>query len=374
MNLNETKKEIIALAEADCAIKMVSGSGIGKSELAFQTFQYLRDRDLPQGIKWGMGVVFAATQTPQTIAGLQFKGQRDFGDGKTITISDPSLPVWMVSTEGKPAWMYDRFYLFIDEYGQGEADTKRGFAEVLLNGSSGVWSLPEGSVRIAATNVGARYGVTKDFDFIINRVTELKVTGDNKVLGAYLDKPYYKGGKMWKTMPITKAFIATKPEVVFEPEPKEQGPWCTPRSLCAADRYLQGKAAANNGDIPTDPTTIETLSGIIGMPATQELVNHIAFRLQLPKYEDIVADPKGTPVPQKADLLLLMAYELANNTKPEHLAECITYISRLPKDMSVTYVSSMLRRDYKGIINQPAMQGWINKNAALVSIIASLSQ
>jgi hypothetical protein len=42
--------------------------------------------------------------------------------------------------------------------------------------------------------------------------------------------------------------------------------------------------------------------------------------------------------------------------------------------MAVTYVSSLLRRDYAGFINQPAMQGWIAKNAALVSIIASLSQ
>ncbi len=31
----------------------------------------------------------------------------------------------------------------------------------------------------------------------------------------------------------------TNPQIIFEPEPKEQGPWCTPRSLCAADRYIQ---------------------------------------------------------------------------------------------------------------------------------------
>jgi hypothetical protein len=33
----------------------------------------------------------------------------------------PSVPLWMISTEGKPAFMYDRFFLLIDEYGQGEA-------------------------------------------------------------------------------------------------------------------------------------------------------------------------------------------------------------------------------------------------------------
>jgi hypothetical protein len=82
----------------------------------------------------------------------------------------------------------------------------------------------------------------------------------------------------------------------------------------------------------------------------------------------------NTPVPKKADLLLLMAYELAGYTQIPDLAACIQYVQRLPKDMAVTYVSSLLRRDYKNIINTPAMQGWINKNAALVSIIASLSQ
>ena len=59
----------------------------------------------------------------------------------------------------------------------------------------------------------------------------------------------------------------------------------------------------------------------------------------------------------------------------EHLKECITYIERLKaKDMSVTFISSLLRRDYKGIINAPAMQSWINKNATLISVISSLSQ
>jgi len=80
------------------------------------------------------------------------------------------------------------------------------------------------------------------------------------------------------------------------------------------------------------------------------------------------------PLPTKPDLLMLMAYELAGWTKASDLAAVITYVQRMPKDMAVTYVSALLRRDYKGIINEAPMQAWIAKNAALVSIIASLSQ
>jgi hypothetical protein len=59
----------------------------------------------------------------------------------------------------------------------------------------------------------------------------------------------------------------------------------------------------------------------------------------------------------------------------EHLQQCITYIERLKaKDLSVTFISALLRRDYKGIINNPAMQSWINKNATLISVISALSK
>ena len=109
------------------------------------------------------------------------------------------------------------------------------------------------------------------------------------------------------------------------------------------------------------------------MPATQSFVDHLRFRLELPSYDAVVADPDNTPMPNRADLLMLMAYELAGFTKVADLAACIKYVQRMPKDFGVTYIASLLRRDYKGIINQPAMQGWISKNAALVSIVGSLA-
>lgn len=372
MNLQQANKEIMALAASGNAVLLTSGSGLGKSTLCRQVFEQLKAQD--NTVSWGFSTIFAATQTPPDFIGFQFKGEKDFGDGKPVTVTEASVPLWMISDEGKPAWMYDRFMLVIDEYGQGEADVKRACAEIFLNGGTAPWYLPPGSVRIGCTNKGGRYGVTKDFDFCIARRTELQIHGDIDILIEYMDKPYRFQGAMWQTMPVTKAWAKTHPEVVFEKEPVEQGPWCSPRTLCSADRYMQVKMSQNNGVLdPADTLLMESLSGTIGMPATQSLINHLQFRLELPQYEDIIANPSKCPVPTRADLLMLMAYELANNTKVEHLAECITYMGRMPKDMGVTYISALLRRDYKGIINQPAMSAWINKNASLVSIIASLS-
>lgn len=382
MNLHAAEREMRRLVRAGNAVLLMGSSGLGKSSIALKLFEEFKEAGAANGESWGLGIIFAATQTPPDLIGYQFKGERDFGDGKKITVTDPSIPLWMISVPhgndpgGKPASMYDKFFLIIEEYGQGEGDTKRALAEVFLNGGTPPWYLPPGSVRVGCTNMGARYGVSKDFDFCIARRTAITIQGDIDILLKYLDKPYIKQGKIWQTLPVTKAWASTHAEIVFEPEPKEQGPWCMPRTLCDADRYLQACAEDDpKQNIPVDdPYIAETLAGIIGQGAATSLMGHLQFKLQLPSYDEVIADPKGTAVPDRADLKMLMAYEMAHHTKKEHLTEAITYIQRLPKDMNVTYISALLRRDYKGLINESAMQGWISKNASLVSIIASLSQ
>lgn len=394
MNLRDAKRELAAQATAGNAVLIISGSGIGKSQLVLQDFTTRKEQDEALGISWGLGTIFAATQTPPDLIGFQFKGEREYkmqvaedAQGapvfatQKVTITDPSVPLWMLSVPhgkdpgGKPAWMYDRFYLIIDEYGQGEADVKRAMAEIFLNGGTAPWYLPPGSIRVACSNEGTRYGVTKDFDFCIARRSLIKVQGNADIwVEDFANKPYYYQGRQWQTMPVIKAWALTNPTILFEQEPKEQGPWCHPRSLCALDRYLQVKSGFDINKVPTDPVTIEGASGIVGMPATQSIMQHLEYRLNLPPYETVVADPTGTEVPKKADYLMLMAYELAGRTQPQHLGACITYVQRLPKDMAITYITALLRRDYKGMISEPAMQGWIGKNAALLNVIASLTK
>lgn len=252
MNILDARRETMALIEAGNAALWQSGSGLGKSSVTFDMFCELRDRDEPLGIKWGYGQIFAATQTPPDLIGYQFKGEKTYDVidvasnqpvKRQITVTDPSVPLWMMMTDGKggpimPAFMFDKCFLVIDEYGQGEGDVKRAVAEIFLNGGTAPWYLPAGSVRVACTNQGARYGVSKDFDFCIARRCLIEIEGDIGVTLRYMDKAYYHQGKTWQTTPVVKAWAAANPQIVFEPEPEKQGPWCNPRQLCAVDRYL----------------------------------------------------------------------------------------------------------------------------------------
>lgn len=382
MHLRDVLRHTTADFVAGNAVTWIGPPGFGKTFNVRALCAWMKKAY--QGQRIGLSTIFMATQSPIGFSGLPWKGQLEF-NGKTYTITDPAIPQWYIAFDLEtgqpaPADQFDKVLLVIEEWGQGDAETKRAGAELLNAGGAGKFYLPKGSFRLALSNNDTRDGITKEFDFVINRRGQYTISGDVDVwIEDFADKPQVEAGRTWQVMPVTKAWAKQHPEILFEGKPKEQGPWCTPRSLTMADRYAQVMAETNPkapGQMPIeDAGFIEGMSGKIGMPAATSLINHMRFQLELPHYEDVVADPANTEVPTKPDLMMLMAYELAGRCKTQDLAQVLQYVSRFKaKDMHITFVSSLLRRDYKAIINEPAMQAWVSKNAQLVSIIASLSQ
>lgn len=385
MNLRDAQKHVQANIMAGNAVLLKGPPGFGKSDVMSKVAAWYKDMYQKQnpGARVGMSVFFMATQSPIGFTGLPWKGEKEYdvnGTKVKFTVTDPAIPQWFMAVdldtgEQRPSSLFNSVFLVIEEWGQGGPETKRAGAEVLRAGGTPPYYLPPGSPRVALSNVDASDGVTKEFDFIIGRRGEIEVTGDTDVwIEDFADKPYTWQGQIWNVLGVTKAWAKQHPESLFEGKPAKQGPWCNPRTLAAADRYVQAAQYMNGGVIPlNDSGFIETMSGHIGMGAATSFCGHLQFVIDLPHYEDVVKDPKGTATPTKADLQMLMAYELAGRCQVQHLNEVLTYVNRLPKDFAVTFVSSLLRRDYKKIINEPPMQAWIAKNAHLVSIIAALS-
>ena len=383
MNLREARKFTQMNIQAGNATIIKSSPGMGKTDMAQHLAQWYAGQFGDQA-RVGLATAFMATQSSVGATGLPWKGELKVKgvDGKdvTFTVTDPAIPLWYIATDLKtgerlPACCFDKVILILEEWGQGEREAKTAFAEVLLHGGTPPFYLPAGSARVALSNIDAKDAVTKEFDFVINRRDEITVTKDVDVwIEDFADRPYKFNGEEWSVMPVTKAWAKAKPEEFFADKPAKQGSWSTPRSVTMWDRFAQVAARQNNGKVPIENTGfVEASAGYIGMGAATSLFSHLQFLVELPAYEQVIADPTGCPVPKKADLQMLMAYELAHRTKPDGLSAVITYISRLPKDMSVTFISAMLRRDYAGLINLPAMTAWVAKNASLVSIIASLA-
>lgn len=380
MILSKLRKHVLADIEAGNSIELISSSGRGKSEWVWQLFEHLCD--LYPNETLGYTELFLATQTPPDLIGYQFKGEGVFG-GKTYARSEASLPLWMqtkfvryagqgrnIQKECIPAWGVDRMMVFLDEYGQGEVDVKRSSAQLLLKREIGPWQLPDRSIVIAASNEGARYGVTKDLDFCINRKSTYRITDDVDSWLVWADQPYTHVGKKWIVSPWMKAFAKSNQHVFFEPEPKVQGPWMTPRSACATDRYIQIMERVNGRLDPEDREIKAGMVAKVGDPAASAIQGHLVYRLAMPQFEDVMRDPERCALPDKPDKMMIMAYELAARCQPEHLKSAITYMQRkgMPQDLSSTFVTSLVRRE-KTLLREKPLREWLTKNATMLAYL-----
>ena len=356
MNLKQAKQHLPVLFDAGVSVELRSSPGVGKSETIEQLVADLSARD---GVEWGFQVLMLATQTPSDLLGYMMPETRDF-NGKQVRVSDWTLPPWMLTRDGKPVTEYKRGILFLDEYGQGDADVKRASAELLLNKRLGPHRLPEGWAVVAASNRDKdRSGVTKSFDFVINRRCEIDIQPD---LASWTEWAVTS-----EVMPLTIAFANQNPHIVFsETVPEKQGPWCTPRSLVMADRILKRMTADN--DLPEIGEAGELINGVIGAAASAQYFSFVQLEREMPKFEDIIAKPSTVKVPERPDAQMLVCYNLAHRVTDQTVAPVIEYVDRMPKEFGVTFVKAATQRNYK-LIATPAFRQWCSENSALMAAV-----
>lgn len=369
MDFLSLEQQVIDDIDSGIAVELQSSPGVGKSDFVEQLVAKLSKRD---GFEWGFATCFLATQTPPDLMGYMFKGSRDFGDGAMTTVSELTMPLWMITRTGKPTTHYKRGILFLDEYGQGEADTKRSSAQLLLKKELGPWKLggenQDGWGIIAASNRSQdRSGVTKSFDFVTNRRKVYDVT------------PSVDAWVAWATAngvsPLSIAFAVQNPQIVFSGEvPEKQGPWCTPRSLVMLDRNMQVKQK-RLGYFPDDAHTVESAMGLIGAGAAQYFA-FVRLENEMPKFEEIVANPLKVKVPKKPDAQMLVVYNLAHRVDAKTLKPVIEYIEKggggegMPKEFAVTFAKATCNRAPELVID-PAMRQWATQNASLMAALTA---
>lgn len=362
MKFTDLDRVFPALFKAGIAVELRSSPGRGKSMWTRQ--QPARLSKL-LGKPVGFASCFLATMVPSDLMGYMVP-QKHEASGKVL--SQFSVPSWFQTSDpitghldGKFADDFEHGILFLDEFGQGEADVKRASAELLLNGQLGPHRLPEGWLVVAASNFASdRSGVTKDFDFLINRRTLLNIDDD---MQGWLDWAMAQN-----VNPILLAFTNQNPGIVFSKGvPDKQGPWCTPRSLVALGQQLDAMTPPG-GDMPTDAVAIEVAHGTIGAAASSQFFAMVKLGQEMPKYEDIVKSPMNAKLPKAPDAQMLVCYRLAQSVTNKDVDPIVDYCERLPKEFSVTFAKAAVRRD-PNLINTKRFGTWCTQNATLMSAI-----
>ena len=357
MKLKTFFNQSAAFYKSGKCVYLKSGPGRGKTTTILAAVPHIASQT---GKNLGVVVISGPLLTPADAVGYLVPNKT--ADGRVE--SQYTDPFWWRTEEGKRLEEYDGGIVFIDEMDKADVDVKKVIGEMALSGRCGPHILPKGwVVWMAGNRAGDRSGSTKELDHLINRRFEIDVTDD---LEGWKDWAQ-KNGVHYTIV----AFAESNAHIVFPNElPKEQGPFCTPRSLVATSELLV-TMGGNNGSLPTDDDAVEVAAAGIGQAAAAQLFATIRLDNELPKIEAILGNPSAAKLPSAPDAQMLTCYKLAALADDKTLEPFITYIERLPADFSVTFSKSLCTRNPMFAAKAP-MLAWSKRNSGIMAMMATI--
>lgn len=258
-----------------------------------------------------------------------------------------SLPFWAwdVATDGEIG------ILFLDEFSQCADDLQKVAAQILLERSIGEYTLPPGVIVVAAGNRESdRSGVRKTMAFVQNRLMDINIEPNKDATVEWMERN--------GVSPSVISFVEAHPGVVLQDRvPEKPGPFCTPRSITML------------GDL-IGTTTMERFTecayGLIGEGAGAQFVAHLRVIESLPKYSEIVSDPKGAKLPgDRPDACYAIMQIIAHNVSGETAKPAFEYLRRMGKEFQAAGLRSSIRRCPQ-IVQQKEFAEWLRENRHLL--------
>jgi hypothetical protein len=331
--------------------------GRGKTTTFRQFPRMMKKAGVPG--RFGFGLLNGANFTLQTAMGFMVP-TKDEKSGHMRSVF--TLPYWWTTEEGLSLDAYDGGILLIDEADKLGSDEMKIVGEAALSKVLGNHRLPPGWVVMFAGNfMNEKSGSRKEPRHLIGRRIEIRIDDD---LESTID--YYHSINL---LPETIKFAEENPQLVFEPMPEDERPWCTPRSLHQCDIHLQSLMRSfDTLEIPTDSLTIEEMSGGIGKPAATMFIKVIRLGQELHSYEEVVANPATITLPSKPDAQRLMSYKLAARVTEADAKAVLTFMTRMPVEHQTMFVRMTIQRHYE-LAFQPDFAAWCSKNTALVAVL-----
>lgn len=341
------------------SVELISAPGRGKSTFASDLIERLNTGVEDVASRWGFAVAFLGTYTPVDLLGFMIPAKDPQGGLPRSTFT---VPAWMQTRDGKLVTDYRRGILLLDEFGQSDPDVKKSAADLFLNKRIGPHVLPPGWVVWACSNRSSdRSGVTKSYDFVINRRMEVHITDDLESLLDWMAKN--------RVHPTIQAFCKQNPQVVFtDGVPDKQGPWATPRSVVQVSQLLTTLAGGPDRPLPMEGMATELVSGLVGPGSAGQIMAFVKLEGKLPTWEQIVSDPKGCKLVDSPDAQMLVCYSTAAKVDENSAQPVIDYIERLPKEFGVTFAKAAVRRD-PNLVNTKAFTSWCSRNASLMASV-----
>lgn len=254
--------------------------------------------------------------------------------------------------------------IFIDELYKAPQRIQTYLAPIVYDRQVGTFKLPEGSIVIAATNLGVEGLGDAAKPHMRNRLVQMfmrKPTADewlkwaqqnnihpfilasirhehSDVFDSFLD--YEKGGK-YEGRDLSK----DNPQI-FNPRDPSQLAYVTPRSLHAASDILWGAERMGLDAVTTDAM----LTGVVGSVYATKLGAYVRLGASVTPFDAIMADPDNAVVHPDPMVQVVQVSMLASKAQDRAQAEkACRYVNRMRSELQTLFVGSINDSKFVGV-------------------------
>lgn len=357
MKLKEVPNLLLLSYAAKANTWLWGKPGIGKTETIMSFVDRMREKVEDFGVWFFYGPTMGPTDIQAAMP--------DMASKTLMLYNNASLPNAHTDPDKKGV-------LFIGEAANTDPTTFK-LLQKYVNGEdmNGVLRKPEGVLVVCDGNrLQDKSGVQQQGRAMMNRFQHVDVYTDAK------DNTEYAERMNW--FPTVQVFFKDHPELidtyerVFEAqvasakgeeikvmaEEGKRGIWASMRGWKRV-HDMEIAAQGFGVDIP-----VQAVIGCVGSGPGREYMATRSFMTKLASVEEICANPKKAPVPEKIDELYAQTLVLALKCTTEQLPAVHTYSERLPGDMVAMLVRRMLIRtkndpDFK-LASSKAYIAWMN--------------
>ncbi len=305
-------------------------SGIGKSEVVFQTSAFLAEH-VPE---WqGVIDLRLAQMEPTDLRGIPHVG----ADGRTHWARPAFLP-----SEGAGI-------LFLDEITSAPPSVQAAAYQLCLTPED--FGVPAGWMVIAAGNRKTDRGVTFNLAAPLqNRMCDIDVS---TTLEDFESHAITRGVR-----PEVLSFLRERPDLLHKFEPTgDIKPFPSPRAWFAVGYTL-------DLDLPVQDR-VELIKGDIGEEAAMTFETHLRVWESMPSINDIL-EGKDVPVPKELNVRYCVAMGLATRLTGDNFDNAWKFLSKMPAEVQTLTIKLAYKRD-KSLTRSAAYTKWAVANQAAFS-------
>lgn len=260
---------------------------------------------------------------------------------ETFPIEGDTVP------EGKNGWL-----LFLDEFNSADRSVQKAAYKLVLDKMVGKYNLHKKVAIVCAGNLDTDNAIVEDMSTALqSRLVHAELALN---VESWLDFALKNGFHHHIT-----SFIQFKPDALYTFKADHSDyTYASPRTWEFVNSIYKelGYDASN-------PIAHPAIAGAISQGTALEFIGFTKIYKDLPKFDDILANPEGTKVPTEPSIQYALSGSLSNFFNKDNAKKLMAYIERLPVEFQVVTLREIIKRDASNM-SLPALQDWIQKYSA----------